>query len=60
MESWVRMTERERRKLLRGWPDVVSWRDLLQNARSYYENSFPNTAVGPVVSGDRCVLDPGY
>jgi WhiB family redox-sensing transcriptional regulator len=30
---WGGMTERERRALLRRRPDVLSWRDLLDNAR---------------------------
>jgi WhiB family transcriptional regulator, redox-sensing transcriptional regulator len=33
------MTERERRALLRRRPDVVSWRDLLENARNQYEST---------------------
>jgi WhiB family transcriptional regulator, redox-sensing transcriptional regulator len=36
---WGGMTERERRALLRRRPDVVSWRDLLENARNHYERS---------------------
>ena len=31
---WGGMTERERRALLRRRPDVTSWRDLLERARS--------------------------
>jgi WhiB family redox-sensing transcriptional regulator len=34
---WGGMTERERRALLRRRSDVVSWRDLLENARDQYE-----------------------
>jgi WhiB family redox-sensing transcriptional regulator len=33
------MTERERRALLRRRPDVTSWRDLLENARTAYERN---------------------
>jgi len=34
---WGGMTERERRALLRRRPEVTSWRELLDNARSRYE-----------------------
>ena len=34
---WGGMTERERRALLRRRPDVVSWRELLDNARAEHE-----------------------
>jgi WhiB family redox-sensing transcriptional regulator len=34
---WGGMTERERRALLRRRPTVVSWRKLLETARSEYE-----------------------
>ncbi len=34
---WGGMTERERRALLRRRPEVRSWRDLLERARSEYE-----------------------
>ncbi len=36
---WGGMTERERRALLRRRPDVVSWRDLLEDARNQYERT---------------------
>ena len=36
---WGGMTERERRALLRRRPDVLSWRELLENARNHYERS---------------------
>src|SRR5260370_36705377 len=36
---WGGMTERERRALLRRRPDVVSWRDLRENARNQYERT---------------------
>ncbi len=34
---WGGMTERERRALLRRRSDVVSWRELLDNARAEHE-----------------------
>ena len=34
---WGGMTERERRALLRRRPDVTSWSELLQSARSAHE-----------------------
>jgi WhiB family redox-sensing transcriptional regulator len=34
------MTERERRALLRRRPTVVSWRRLLETARTEYEQSY--------------------
>jgi WhiB family transcriptional regulator, redox-sensing transcriptional regulator len=36
---WGGMTERERRALLRRRPDVMSWRELLEQARNTYESS---------------------
>ena len=33
---WGGMTERERRALLRRRPDVMSWRELLEDARRKY------------------------
>ena len=37
---WGGMTERERRALLRRRPDVTSWRELLESARSaHYANA---------------------
>ena len=36
---WGGMTERERRALLRRRPDVTSWRDLLEAARSEHRSS---------------------
>ncbi len=42
---WGGMTERERRALLRRRPDVVSWRELLEHARSQYE--WPSTQASP-------------
>lgn len=43
---WGGMTERERRALLRRRPEVRSWRDLLERARSEYEVvSIPSPSV---------------
>jgi WhiB family transcriptional regulator, redox-sensing transcriptional regulator len=36
---WGGMTERERRALLKRRPDVVSWSELLSNAREEYERT---------------------
>jgi len=36
---WGGMTERERRALLRKRPDVSSWRELLEGARTAHERS---------------------
>ncbi|WP_370147724.1 WhiB family transcriptional regulator [Streptacidiphilus sp. EB129] len=37
---WGGMTERERRALLRRRPTVISWRKLLETARTEYEQTF--------------------
>jgi len=36
---WGGMTERERRALLRRRPDVTSWRELLETARTAHGRS---------------------
>lgn len=36
---WGGMTERERRVLLRDRPEVLSWRDLLEDARAGWEST---------------------
>jgi WhiB family redox-sensing transcriptional regulator len=42
---WGGMTERERRALLRGRPDVPSWADLLADARdAHYSSAAEETA----------------
>ena len=42
---WGGMTERERRALLRSRPDVVSWAELLHDARTaHYESTAEETA----------------
>ncbi|WP_285729311.1 WhiB family transcriptional regulator [Nocardiopsis sp. ATB16-24] len=38
---WGGMTERERRALLRRRTDVPNWRELLERARSTYEQAHP-------------------
>lgn len=37
---WGGMTERERRALLRRRPTVISWRKLLETARTEYEQTY--------------------
>lgn len=55
---WGGMTERERRALLRKRPDVVSWRKLLETARSSHEvGARFDTPV--VVSTDRSMESAG-
>jgi Transcription factor WhiB. len=42
---WGGMTERERRALLRSRPDVLSWSDLLSDARAAHYAAVDDTAV---------------
>lgn len=44
---WGGMTERERRALLRRRPTVTSWRQLLQTARTQYEQAVTVDATPP-------------
>jgi WhiB family redox-sensing transcriptional regulator len=43
---WGGMTERERRALLRRRPDVISWRELLDNARRRHQPEDEDAQVG--------------
>ncbi|GAA3025395.1 WhiB family transcriptional regulator [Actinokineospora globicatena] len=43
---WGGMTERERRALLRRRPEVVSWRELLDDARRRHSYDDVDAAVG--------------
>jgi WhiB family transcriptional regulator, redox-sensing transcriptional regulator len=50
---WGGMTERERRSLLRRFPDVVSWRDLIET-----DPSLGTVAIGYRTSRSRSALEP--
>lgn len=45
---WGGMTERERRALLRRRPGVTSWKELLERARSTYEQTHPAQTRNPL------------
>ncbi|NKY96749.1 WhiB family transcriptional regulator [Nocardiopsis alborubida] len=45
---WGGMTERERRALLRRRPEVTSWKELLERARTAYEQTHPTQTRSPL------------